>query len=345
MDRLEANRDYECFCGNGIASEFVAGYILEKLNLARTDGAPFKVAIISDRQVSGYYYNSFENQFLLRNIKPGLIVYEATESSKSLKTIHDITLDLAEMNLGAGDWIVALGGGGVIDCASFARTIYSGKTGLVLVPTTLSAMAESTVAGKAYLNSGKYKDVASIDIYPDAVFVDPSFLKTVPSKYKNNGYSPIIRLAILKDISLISDLTDESVDFREFLNRVYSARSNIEYKNPELLNLGSEIAHAIEGYFRFMNYSDGQALALSLYSCMPEEGREALGAIYSKLGLPTKLEGVAKSMIMKSLDSILDRKGLGPYSVVDYDNGRWVIKSLTKEEALQLFSGRLDVIC
>ncbi len=345
MDRLEANRDYDCFCGNGIASEFVAGYILEKYNLGRTDMSPFKVAIVSDRQVSGYYYNSFENQFILRNIKPGLIMCEATENAKSLKSVGDIVADLTEMNLGSNDWIIAFGGGGVIDCASFAQSLYAGSAGLILVPTTLASMAESSIAGTALLNSGKYKDAAVSKVRPEAVFVDPSFLKTVPSKYRNNGYAPIIRLAVLMDITLMTSLADEGKDFREFLNRIYAARTKIERKNPELLNLGSEIAHAIEGYFRFMNYSDGQALALSLYSCMPEEGRAALGSIYAGLGLPTKLEGVAKSMIMKSLDSILDRKGEGPYNVVDYDDGKWAIKSLSKEEALQLFSGRLDLIC
>ncbi|MCR4688811.1 MAG: iron-containing alcohol dehydrogenase [Saccharofermentans sp.] len=345
MDRLEANRNYDCFCGNGIASEFVAGYILEKFNLGRTDLTPFKVAIVSDRQVSGYYYNQFESQFLIRNIKPQLICCEATESSKSLKSVHDITFDLTEAALGAGDWIIALGGGGVLDCASFAQAVYGGGAGLILVPTTLSSMAESTVADIAYLNSGKYKDAVRTEVSPEAVFVDPSFLKTVPSKYKNNGFAPIIRLAVLIDTDLINGLITEGQDFRIFLNRVYSARSRIESKNPQLLTLGSEIAHAIEGYFRFMNYSEGQALALSLYSCMPEAGRQALGAIYAKLGLPTKLEGVAKSMIMKSLDSILDRKGEGPFSVVDYDNGKWAIRSLDKASALGLFSERLDIIC
>ena len=127
MDRLEANRNYDCYCGNGIATEFVAGYLLEKNNLGLTDPAPFKVAIISDRQVSGYYYNEFENQFILRNIHPRLIACDAQEASKSLKTVSEIVADLRDQELGAQDWIIALGGGGVIDCASFAASVYSGR--------------------------------------------------------------------------------------------------------------------------------------------------------------------------------------------------------------------------
>ena len=346
MDRLEANRNYDCFCGNGIATEFVAGYLLEKNNLGLTDPAPFKVAIISDRQVSGYYYNEFENQFILRNIHPRLIACDAQEASKSLKTVSEIVADLRDQELGAQDWIIALGGGGVIDCASFAASVYSGRCNLILVPTTLGSMAESTVAEMAYLNSGKYKDAAFIKAEPTAVFADPKFLSTVPGKYKSNGYAPIIRLALLADPTLVTGLTDKS-DLREFLNRIYAARTAVEIKNPRLLTLGNEIAAAIEGYFRFMNYSEGEALALSLYSCIPDVLRSPLAAVYSKLGLPVTLQGVGRDMILKSLRENLRQAGSNTVNVVDYDaaeRGKWVIRNLTANEAMELFASRLDVI-
>ena len=73
MDRLDCNRSYDCFTGSGIAEEFVAGFILEQYDNKDLSGQEIKVAIISDRQVSGYYYNAFEKQFVRRNIKPCLI--------------------------------------------------------------------------------------------------------------------------------------------------------------------------------------------------------------------------------------------------------------------------------
>ena len=346
MDRLEANRNYDCFCGNGIATEFVAGYLLEKHDLGISDPSAIKVAIISDRQVSGYYYNEFENQFILRNIHPRLIICDAQEAGKSLKTVSDIVADLRDTELGAQDWIIALGGGGVIDCASFAASVYSGRCNLILVPTTLGSMAESTVAEKAYLNSGKYKDTAAIKADPIAVFADPKFLATVPVKYKSNGYAPIIRLALLADPALITEVT-ENKDLREFLNRIYAARTAVEIKNPKLLTLGSEIAASIEGYFRFMNYSEGEALALSLYSCVPDMLKAPLASVYAKLGLPITLQGVSRDMILKSLRENLRQAGSKTVNVVDYDpaeRGKWVIRDLTADEAMELFASRLDVI-
>ena len=56
MDRLDCNRNFDCFVGAGIAAEFAAGYMLEVLQKEEKRGG-IKVAIVSDRQVSGYYYN------------------------------------------------------------------------------------------------------------------------------------------------------------------------------------------------------------------------------------------------------------------------------------------------
>ena len=347
LDRLEANRKYDCFCGSGIAADFVAGYILEKHNLCFEHSAPFKVAIISDRQVSGYYYNIFENQFILRNIKPRLIVCDAQEGGKSLKTVSEIVADLTDTGLGCNDWIIALGGGGVIDVAEFAASIYSGRSSLLLVPTTMGAMACGAIEDRACLNSGKYKNTSEVEVYPDAVFVDPQFLQSVPVKYRSNGYAPVIRLAMFGNIHLLDGIND-SANLREFLNEVYAARKYVEIKNPKLLTLGDEIAAAIEGYFRFMNYSDGEALALSLYSCMPEAGRMALETVYNRLGLPTKLDGVGRNMILRSVSEGLTRKGMGPYEIVDYekagDGGKWVIRSMDRDSAMELFARRMDVI-
>ena len=349
MDRLEANRNYDCFCGTGIAADFVCSYLLEKLNLGKPSTADFKVAIVSDRQVSGYYYNTFENQFILRNIKPKLIVCEACEGGKSLDTVSYLISEFNDAGLGKEDWVIALGGGGITDVAGFACSVYTGQSKLILVPTTPSAMAESTTATECFLNSGKNKNTAVAKISPDSVFVDPTFLATVPAKYKSNGYASVIRLAVLGYPELLKDMANPS-NLREYLSSVYAARSAIEIKNPWYLTLGSEIAGAIEGYFRFMNYSDGEALALSLLSTVPDNAAAALRQVYGKLGLPVKLEGVSGAMIKKAALSALELKGRGPYEIVDYDaqgpdgKGNWVIRRVSLEEAAGIFDRRISVI-
>ena len=52
-------------------------------------------------------------------------------------------------------------------------------------------------------------------------------------------------------------------------------------------------------------------------------------------------------MILKSLKENLRQAGSNMVNVVDYDaaeRGKWVIRNLTANEAMELFASRLDVI-
>ena len=118
--------------------------------------------------------------------------------------------------------------------------------------------------------------------------------------------------------------------------------------NPALLTLGAELAVAIEGYFRFMNYSEGEALAISLYSAVPVKYRQALDVLYNKLGLPNRLTGVSGNMILKVLEDGLVRKyNKELFDIVDLKPGdnTWIVRSVTVDEAMEILKKRTGVIC
>ena len=346
MDILETNREYTCFCGKDAAFEFAASYILEHSTVS--DISSLKVAVISDRLVSGYHYNRFENQFIDRGVKPVLIPVECVNNGKSLSAVEQIFKFITDFDFGVDDWIIGLGGGGILDASGFAAKVFNGGINYLAIPTTLNAMADGSLATKAYLNSMSHKDEISVSFEPDAVIIDPSFLSTVPPKVRSNGYASIIRYGILDDLSLILELEkDMPGNIREFLNRVYSSRARIEKTDPRLLTLGSEISGAIEGYFRFMNYSEGEALALSLLSAVDGRRREPLSKIYGVLGLPVKLKDVSSKMIMKTLTDRINRKYSEHFPIVDFvdsGSGMWTVRDVTREEAIGIFSRRIAVI-
>lgn len=344
MDKLILNRNYEAYCGKEIAFEYVAAYILEHSDT--DDIKDIKVAVVSDRIVSGYYYNKFENQFIVRGLKPTLISVECQEASKGLNAADSVFKYLNDCDFGPNDWIIALGGGGVLDVTSFVASVINGGIHYIAVPTTMCAMAEVAISDNSRLNSGRHKDLIMSGNDPEVILVDPSFLKAVPDKIKHNGYASIIRYAILEDLNILLKLTDPG-DLREYLNAVYSVRNRIENKNPQLLTLGNEISSAIEAYFRFMNYSEGEALALSLLASVDEKRRTPMMKIYGVLGLPTKLEGVSGKMILKTLTDRMKRYKTGMIDIVDMDtdNGdTWVIRKVDYEDALNLLAKRIAII-
>ena len=344
MDILETEMTYNCYCGTGEADRFASAYIFDGRHKA--DPQTVKIAIVSDRIVSGYYYNRFEDQFLKRGVKPVLIPVECAGGQKGLKEASSVYDYLVDFGVGNNDWLIALGGGGILDVTGFCAGVYEGGINFLAVPTTPDSMYEGAVAKKAFLNSKKLKNAISVPFSPAAVIIDPSYLKTVPDNIKHNGYADIIRLGILGNLNIIIELVKEG-NVREFLNHTYALRQKVNEASPKLLTLGNELSAAIEGYFRFMNYSEGEALALSLISCVEERSRAPLSKIYDVLGLPTRLEGVSVKSIMKILNDNIARSGNKNLEVVDMSDDeprKWVIKSLTPDEAREVFAKRLELI-
>lgn len=344
MDILKTDMPYNCYCGTGEADKFASAYIFD--GRSKADPATVKIAIISDRIVSGYYYNKFEEQFLNRGVKPVLVPVECDGAQKGLSEASSVYDFLVDFGFGRNDWLIALGGGGVLDVAGFCASVFDGGINFLAIPTTPDAMYEGAVAKKAYLNSKKLKNAISVPFTPDAVIIDPSYLGTVPDKIKHNGYADVIRLGILGNLNILIELVKDG-NVREFLNHTYALRHSIYETSPKLLELGDELAAAIEGYFRFMNYSDGEALALSLMSCVEEKSRGPLAKIYELLGLPSKLEGVSTKSIMKILKENLKRNGSSTFDIVDMideEPRRWMVKKVTFDEACELLGKRLEVI-
>ena len=344
MDKISVNRPYDCYCGQDIAFEYVGTYIKERV---ADDGMKDrKILVVSDRNVGGYFYSRFEEQFLKEDNRPYLVIVDATDMYKNLSSVSEVIKSLVDFSLSDGDWVIALGGGGVIDITSFACSIYNAGLKLILVPTTLNAMAEGAISENALLNSGSHKNVLVAKSNVQVVFADPYFLGYVPEKVKTNGYAAVIRYAVLADPTLLKELLDTK-DLRAFLTRVYETRTKIEKKNPHLLTMGQEVAGAIESYFRFMNYSEGEALALSIYAAVPASYREALKVLYNKLGLPYELKGVSSKMILKNLEEYFCLHYDKRFEVADLaeDGKSWKIRRLTAEEAYKIMEKRTGVIC
>ena len=345
MDRISVGRPYECFCGQEIAFDYVCQYIEERSGGA-LDSDTCRILVVSDRNVGGYFYSRFEQQFLDKGIRPNLTIIDAKESYKNLSSVAEVTKSLVDFDFRSGDWVIALGGGGVLDVTAFATSLYSADIKLILVPTTLNAMAEGSVAQNAYINSGSHKNALMAKTDITAVFADPEFLKSVPDKIKTNGYAAVIRYAVIDNPPLLKELLADS-DLRVFLEKVYESRTSIENKNKALLTMGSEISDAIEGYFRFMNYSEGETLALGIYSAVPVKFREPLRVLYNKLGLPYVLSGVSSKMILKNLEDSLRRKNADSIELVDLDVDKrtWVVKNLEYDKAIEILKKRIGVIC
>src|SRR5262245_50257914 len=112
----------------------------------------------------------------------GFVSVPAGEESKSqadLAKLYDALYDLAADR---NTTVVAVGGGVVGDLAGFAAATYNRGLPLVMVPTSLLAMVDSSVGGKTGINHPNGKNLIGAFHQPRGVWIDTALLDTLPER-------------------------------------------------------------------------------------------------------------------------------------------------------------------
>ncbi|HLZ07962.1 MAG TPA: 3-dehydroquinate synthase, partial [Chloroflexota bacterium] len=94
------------------------------------------------------------------------------EVSKCLASAEQLYNELAEVNADRRTLIVAVGGGVVGDSAGFVAATYNRGLPLLMVPTTLLAMVDSSVGGKVGINLPGGKNLVGAFHQPIGVWID-----------------------------------------------------------------------------------------------------------------------------------------------------------------------------
>ncbi len=310
-------------------------------NLFAGKGKPVKIAVVSDREVGGYYMKGFLEQFDAIGIKPAVITIDGSQAAKTIEAVKSVYERLMDIDFSEADTLIALGGGGVIDITAFAASTFGNGAKYILFPTTLLSMIESTLANCAMLNFQSQKDLIRVSVSPNHVVIDTAFLKTLPPRYMANGIAQVLQYGLTDNPSLLNRLSGP-VDLAELVEESLLAGIRIRKNAPELLRFGRDIADAIEGHFRFLKYTQGEALGLGLIA---SDSSPALHTLYGRLGLPIELTGVTQETLMKRIMKSLEKQGdtviiprIGP-------EGKPVIQKVPYDAAERYYESLLTGIC
>ena len=156
---------------------------------------------------------------MVRLVKTSIIEYfEKNEASISLqgsileisggeqsKNDTDNIKSILEMvnNFGIDrhSYIIAIGGGAVLDAVGFAAAIAHRGVRLIRIPTTILSQNDSGIGVKNGINYfGKKNFIGSFAV-PYAVINDDSFLSTLDIRDWRSGISEDIKVALIKDYS------------------------------------------------------------------------------------------------------------------------------------------------
>ncbi len=207
-----------------------------------------KILIITDKRVN-YLYGDILDKILANK---EVYKYEILqgEDSKNAKNYLDILNYLAENNFHRNDTIVALGGGVVGDLAGFVASTYMRGISLIMIPTTLLSMVDSSVGGKNAINLESGKNLVGTFYQPSLVYIATNFLQTLPNREILSGMGEVIKYAFILGIVTYEDLQKGIT--KELIYKCLQIKSQIveedekEGGKRKLLNLGHTIGHAIE---------------------------------------------------------------------------------------------------
>jgi 3-dehydroquinate synthase len=315
-----------------------------------------KYCIISDNHVRKLYGEELAKALRAQGLDATLISFQSGESHKRLATIEKLAEQMVQLGHNRTSCILALGGGVVGDMAGFLASVYMRGIPFLQIPTTLIAMADSSIGGKTGVDLKLGKNLLGTFAQPKKIYIDPQLLSTLSVRQIQNGLAEILKHGLLADkkiLKLLEKYPDRAQNahtttMTALLERSCQVKVDIverderEQHKRMLLNYGHTIGHAIEhasGY----RLGHGQAVAIG----MNLENRlavdrglqkvkmcEHIEQVIEALGLPTSIpEKIDRTPILKALAYDKKHRGKGyTFTLLKRPGRPKIIEGITESE-------------
>ncbi|MCL1919905.1 MAG: 3-dehydroquinate synthase [Kiritimatiellaeota bacterium] len=303
---------YDVRIGHGLLPQF--GAFFADLGL----GA--KTLIVGDANTVPLHAPPLVESLRQHGIPADCLAIPAGEATKTIATVSAIWDAAAKARLDRKDALIALGGGVVGDLTGFAAATWMRGIRWVNVPTTLLAMADSSIGGKTGADLPAGKNLIGAFHAPSLVLADTSTLETLPTAEMRCGLAEVIKHAIIADPALLDFLprfaccaanpgqrpcpaAQDPRQLAAFVARAMRVKINIITADPyeqgdrAKLNLGHTIGHALEKLAGFaMPHGNAVAIGTVAEARLAEAAglaargfADAIAAPFASVGLPTAL--------------------------------------------------------
>jgi 3-dehydroquinate synthase len=181
----------------------------------------------------------------------------ADERSKTLSTVDSVLEEMRSRGLRRDGHVLAVGGGIVQDVVTMAAQLYMRGVSWSLAPTTLMSMADSCIGGKSSINVGSVKNLAGGFYPPSEIFIDPSFVETLPQVDQVCGLLEAVKIAFCRSEATFdeylgmqnaSDFTNLATTLKLVLEakKWFIEIDEFDQAERRVLNFGHTFGHALE---------------------------------------------------------------------------------------------------
>jgi 3-dehydroquinate synthase len=234
--------------------------------------------LVTDRNVAGHA-EQVGAALHAADFRTALTVLPPGEPQKSLEVASRLYDGLLAEGADRNTLIVAVGGGVIGDLTGFVAATYARGLPLLVVPTTLLAMVDSSVGGKVAVNHPSAKNLIGAFHQPVGVWIDTVTLATLPEREFRSGLAEVVKYGVIlaADFFAYVEANAEAVlrrdgtAVREIVRRSCRLKADIVEKDERevtglrvVLNYGHTFAHAIETAASYGTWLHGEAVAAGM---------------------------------------------------------------------------------
>lgn len=261
--------------------------LLAKVLNPYPDSSPKKVMVIIDRGIVQ------ANQGLLQQINDYMrqhpclmtlihepILIPGGEAAKNDPTL----LEMLQRKMDAGklcrhSYVIAIGGGAVLDMVGYAAATAHRGIRLIRVPTTVLAQNDSGVGVKNSINAFGKKNFLGTFAPPFAVLNDCMFLESLGDRDWRGGTAEAVKVSLLKDVTFFERIEQDAIALNQrdmvamqhliydcsrlHMDHIANGGDPFEMGSSRPLDFGHWAAHRLE-FLTDYRLRHGEAVAIGL---------------------------------------------------------------------------------
>lgn len=281
-----------------------------------------KVLVIVDDGLSSVYPNfisEIESYFSHETssaslVQAPLLVTGGEAVKNDLSPVSEILSTIERHGIDRHSYVIAIGGGALLDMAGFAAAIAHRGVRLIRLPTTVLSQDDSGVGVKNSVNFFGKKNFIGTFAPPYAVVNDMQLLTRLPDRDWLSGVSEAVKVSLLKDGDFFTYIEDHALDvvnrnlesmrwiiYRSaelHLNHIATSGDAFEFGSSRPLDFGHWSAHKLEQISQY-RWRHGEAVSIgvaldSTYSylggLLPRADWERIINVFQALNLPIYAE-------------------------------------------------------
>lgn len=248
----------------------------------------------------------------------------------TLPRLHNL---IAQHHLCRQSFVLAIGGGAVLDAVGFAAATAHRGVRLIRVPTTVLGQNDAGVGVKNSVNFGGRKNFLGTFAPPYAVLNDFTFLASLPHRELRAGIVEAVKVALVKDAAFFAELYTQRRELACFaagameamirrcaelhIAHIGSQGDPFEFGTSRPLDFGHWSAHKLEETSGGrLNHGEAVAIGIaldSLYSreigLLPTASAESILNLLEELSLDLYHPALAKLEIATALAEFREHLG------------------------------------